>query len=44
MTMLNDTAVSAQLIFKMGMLSILLGDDDDDDDWCFAATFVHKVG
>ena len=19
-------------------------DDDDDDDWCFTATFVHKVG
>ena len=18
--------------------------DDDDDDWCFTATFVHKVG
>ena len=19
-------------------------EDDDDDDWCFTATFVHKVG
>jgi len=22
----------------------LFHDDDDDDDWCFTATFVHKVG
>ena len=23
---------------------LLVDDDDDDDDWCFTATFVHKVG